>query len=156
MQIFVETLTSKAITLDVLGMIQTIINDAKTIEAEVIDAEDSNASVQEKAKSQVNKVEEEAKAVNTSRKLVACSPGFISESMTNMLFHCLRRPFQVHLCSRFRWPTSRSARAPVNVHDLLDLISFAIKGNKVSMGNSRLGYLPHCRQYYFHRHGLRS
>merc|ERR1719238_88002 len=58
----------------VMGMIQTIINDAKTMEAEVIRAEedaqkayedfvkDSNASVQEKTKSQVNKVEEKAKA----------------------------------------------------------------------------------------------
>ena len=45
MQIFVETLTSKAIALDVMGMIQTIINDAKTVEAEVVDAKDSNASV---------------------------------------------------------------------------------------------------------------
>ena len=71
MQIFVETLTSKAIAFDVMGMIQTIIKDAKTIEAEVVDAKDSNASVQEKTKSQVNKVEEEAKAVNTSCELVA-------------------------------------------------------------------------------------
>merc|ERR1719181_2256231 len=58
----------------VMGMIQTIINDAKTMEAEVIRAEvdaqkayedfvkDSNASVQEKTKTQVNKVEERAKA----------------------------------------------------------------------------------------------
>ena len=69
MQIFVETLTSKAIAFDVMGMIQTIIKDAKTIEAEVVDANDSNASVQDK--SQVNKVEEEAKAVNTSCELVA-------------------------------------------------------------------------------------
>merc|ERR1740127_53873 len=58
----------------VMGMIQTIINDAKTMEAEVIRAEedaqkayedfvkDSNASIQEKTKSQVNKVEEKAKA----------------------------------------------------------------------------------------------
>merc|ERR1719506_1370102 len=58
----------------VMGMIQTIINDAKTMESEVIRAEedaqkayedfvkDSNASVQEKTKSQVNKVEERAKA----------------------------------------------------------------------------------------------
>merc|ERR1719238_1986915 len=58
----------------VMGMIQTIINDAKTMEAEVIRAEedaqkayedfvkDSNASVQEKTKSQVNKTEERAKA----------------------------------------------------------------------------------------------
>jgi len=58
----------------VMGMIQTIINDAKTMESEVIRAEedaqksyedfikDSNASVQEKTKSQVNKVEEKAKA----------------------------------------------------------------------------------------------
>ena len=45
MQIFVATLTSKAIAFDVLGMIQTIINDAKTVEAEVVDAKDSNASV---------------------------------------------------------------------------------------------------------------
>lgn len=100
MQIFVEIFTGKAIALDVLGMFQTITNDAKTFEAEVIDAEDSNASVQEKTKPQVNKVKEEAKAVNTSRKLAACSFGFISESLTTMLFHCLRRPFQVHLCSR--------------------------------------------------------
>merc|ERR1719482_2666581 len=54
----------------VMGMIQTIINDAKTMEAEVIRAEedaqkayedfvkDSNASIQEKTKSQVNKTEE--------------------------------------------------------------------------------------------------
>ena len=69
MQIFVETLTSKAIAFDVMGVIQTIIKDAKTIEAEVVDAKDSNASVQDK--SQVNKVEEEAKAVNTSCELVA-------------------------------------------------------------------------------------
>jgi len=58
----------------VIGMITTIINDAKTMEAEVIRAEedaqkayedfvtDSNASIQEKTKSQVNKVEERAKA----------------------------------------------------------------------------------------------
>ena len=58
----------------VMGMIQTIIDDAKTMEAEVIRAEedaqkayedfvkDSNASVQQKTKSQVNKVEERAKA----------------------------------------------------------------------------------------------
>jgi DNA repair exonuclease SbcCD ATPase subunit len=58
----------------VMGMIQTIINDAKTMEAEVIRAEedaqkayedfvkDSNASVQEKTKSQTNKIEERAKA----------------------------------------------------------------------------------------------
>jgi hypothetical protein len=58
----------------VLGMIKTIINDAKTMEAEVIRAEedaqkayedfvkDSNASIQEKTKSQVNKTEERAKA----------------------------------------------------------------------------------------------
>jgi len=58
----------------VMGMIQTIINDAKTMEAEVIRAEedaqkayedfvkDSNASIQEKTKSQVNKTEERAKA----------------------------------------------------------------------------------------------
>jgi len=58
----------------VMGMIQTIINDAKTMEAEVIRAEedaqkayedfvkDSNASIQEKTKSQVNKDEERAKA----------------------------------------------------------------------------------------------
>merc|ERR1719238_1033203 len=58
----------------VMGMIQTIINDAKTMEAEVIRAEedaqkayedfvkDSNASVQQKTKSQANKVEEKAKA----------------------------------------------------------------------------------------------
>jgi len=58
----------------VIGMITTIINDAKTMEAEVIRAEedaqkayedfvkDSNASIQEKTKSQVNKVEEKAKA----------------------------------------------------------------------------------------------
>ena len=62
-------MTSKAIAFDVMGMIQTIIKDAKTIEAEVVDAKDSNASVQDK--SQVNKVEEEAKAVNTSCELVA-------------------------------------------------------------------------------------
>jgi len=58
----------------VMGMIQTIINDAKTMESEVIRAEedaqkayedfvkDSNASIQEKSKTQVNKVEEKAKA----------------------------------------------------------------------------------------------
>jgi len=58
----------------VMGMIQTIINDAKTMEAEVIRAEedaqkayedfvkDSNSSIQEKTKSQVNKTEERAKA----------------------------------------------------------------------------------------------
>jgi hypothetical protein len=58
----------------VMGMIQTIINDAKTMEAEVIRAEedaqkayedfvkDSNASIQEKTKTQVNKTEERAKA----------------------------------------------------------------------------------------------
>jgi len=58
----------------VMGMIQTIINDAKTMEAEVIRAEedaqkayedfvkDSNASIEEKTKSQINKVEERAKA----------------------------------------------------------------------------------------------
>jgi len=58
----------------VMGMIQTIINDAKTMEAEVIRAEedaqkayedfvkDSNASIQEKSKTQVNKTEERAKA----------------------------------------------------------------------------------------------
>jgi len=58
----------------VMGMIQTIINDAKTMEAEVIRAEedaqkayedfvkDSNASIQEKSKSQVNKTENRAKA----------------------------------------------------------------------------------------------
>jgi len=58
----------------VMGMIQTIINVAKTMEAEVIRAEedaqkayedfvkDSNASIQEKTKSQVNKDEERAKA----------------------------------------------------------------------------------------------
>jgi DNA repair exonuclease SbcCD ATPase subunit len=58
----------------VMGMIQTIINDAKTMESEIIRAEedaqkayedfvkDSNASVQQKTKSQVNKVEEKAKA----------------------------------------------------------------------------------------------
>merc|ERR550537_1808083 len=55
-------------------MIQTIINDAKTMEAEVIRAEedaqkayedfvkDSNSSIQQKTKTQVNKVEEKAKA----------------------------------------------------------------------------------------------
>jgi len=58
----------------VMGMIQTIINDAKTMESEVIRAEedaqkayedfvkDSNASIQQKTKSQVNKTEERAKA----------------------------------------------------------------------------------------------
>merc|ERR1740130_1254395 len=58
----------------VMGMIQTIIDDAKTMESEVIRAEedaqkayedfvkDSNASIQQKTKSQVNKVEEKAKA----------------------------------------------------------------------------------------------
>jgi hypothetical protein len=58
----------------VMGMIQTIINDAKTMESEVIRAEedsqkayedfvkDSNASIQEKTKSQINKSEENAKA----------------------------------------------------------------------------------------------
>merc|ERR1719329_573712 len=58
----------------VMGMIQTIINDAKTMESEVIRAEedaqkayedfvkDSNASIQQKTKTQVNKVEEKAKA----------------------------------------------------------------------------------------------
>jgi len=58
----------------VMGMMQTIINDAKTMEAEVIRAEedaqkayedfvkDSNASVQEKTKSMTNKIEERAKA----------------------------------------------------------------------------------------------
>merc|ERR1719238_251675 len=58
----------------VMGMMQTIINDAKTMESEVIRAEedaqkayedfvkDSNASVQEKTKSQTNKIEEKAKA----------------------------------------------------------------------------------------------
>jgi len=58
----------------VIGMIQTIINDAKTMEAEVIRAEedaqkayedfvkDSNASIQSKTKSQINKTEERAKA----------------------------------------------------------------------------------------------
>jgi len=58
----------------VMGMIQTIINDAKTMESEVIRAEedaqkayedfvkDSNSSIQQKTKSQVNKVEERAKA----------------------------------------------------------------------------------------------
>jgi DNA repair exonuclease SbcCD ATPase subunit len=58
----------------VMGMIQTIINDAKTMEAEVIRAEedaqkayedfvkDSNASIEEKTKTQVNKTEERAKA----------------------------------------------------------------------------------------------
>jgi len=58
----------------VMGMIQTIINDAKTMEAEVIRAEedsqkayedfvkDSNASIQQKTKSQINKSEERAKA----------------------------------------------------------------------------------------------
>ena len=59
-------------------MIQTIINDAKTMEAEVIRAEedaqkayedfvkDSNASIREKTKSQVNKTEERAKAEEIS------------------------------------------------------------------------------------------
>jgi len=58
----------------VMGMIQTIINDAKSMEAEVIRAEedaqkayedfvkDSNASIEEKTKTQVNKTEERAKA----------------------------------------------------------------------------------------------
>merc|ERR1711957_1116275 len=58
----------------VMGMIQTIIDDAKTMESEVIRAEedaqkayedfvkDSNASIQQKTKSQVNKDEERAKA----------------------------------------------------------------------------------------------
>jgi len=58
----------------VMGMIQTIINDAKTMESEVIRAEedaqkayedfvkDSNGSVQEKTKSMTNKIEERAKA----------------------------------------------------------------------------------------------
>merc|ERR1712160_57754 len=58
----------------VMGMIQTIIDDAKTMESEVIRAEedaqkayedfvkDSNASIQEKSKTQVNKVETKAKA----------------------------------------------------------------------------------------------
>merc|ERR1719446_907280 len=58
----------------VMGMIQTIINDAKSMEAEVIRAEedaqkayedfvkDSNASIQEKTKSMTNKIEERAKA----------------------------------------------------------------------------------------------
>lgn len=41
---------------------------------------------------------------------------FIKKAMTMMLL--LRRPFQAHLCSRVRWPTSRSARVPVNVHYL--------------------------------------
>ena len=74
MQIFVETLTSKAIAFDVMGMIQTIIKDAKTIEAEVVDANNYNASVQDT--SQVNKVEEEAKAVNTSTKIGGRRPWF--------------------------------------------------------------------------------
>ena len=55
-------------------MIPTIINDAKTMEAEVIRAEedvqkayedfmkDSNASIQEKTKSEFNKTEQRAKA----------------------------------------------------------------------------------------------
>merc|ERR1719443_1026474 len=48
-------------------MIQTIINDAKTMESEVIRAEEDaqkayEDSVQDKTKSQVNKVEEKAKA----------------------------------------------------------------------------------------------
>jgi len=58
----------------VMGMIQTIIDDAKTMESEVIRAEedaqkayedfvkDSNASIVQKTKSQINKVEERAKA----------------------------------------------------------------------------------------------
>jgi len=58
----------------VMGMMQTIIDDAKTMEAEVIRAEedaqkayedfvkDSNSSIIEKTKSQINKVEEKAKA----------------------------------------------------------------------------------------------
>ena len=58
----------------VMGMIQEIINDAKKMEAEALRAEeeaqaayeqfvkDSNASIQEKTKSQVNKTEEKAKA----------------------------------------------------------------------------------------------
>jgi len=58
----------------VMGMIQTIIDDAKTMEAEVIRAEedaqkayedfvkDSNASIIEKTKSQINKSENRAKA----------------------------------------------------------------------------------------------
>jgi len=58
----------------VMGMMQTIIDDAKTMESEVIRAEEdaqksyedltkeSNASIQEKTKSQINKVEEKAKA----------------------------------------------------------------------------------------------
>jgi len=58
----------------VMGMIQEIINDCKKLEADAIRAEeegqaayetfvaDSNSSIQEKTKSQVNKVEEKAKA----------------------------------------------------------------------------------------------
>jgi len=58
----------------VMGMIQEIINDAKKMEADVTRAEaeaqaayetlvaDTNASIEEKTKSQVNKVEEKAKA----------------------------------------------------------------------------------------------
>jgi len=58
----------------VMGMIQAIIDDAKTMESEVIRAEedaqkayedfvkDSNASIVQKTKSQINKVEERAKA----------------------------------------------------------------------------------------------
>ena len=45
--------------LTTVGMIQTIINDAKTIEDVV---KDSKAFVQEKTKSQVNKVKEKSKA----------------------------------------------------------------------------------------------
>lgn len=43
--VFVKTLTSEAIALDVMGMIQAIRNDAKTMQSEVIDAKDSNACV---------------------------------------------------------------------------------------------------------------
>merc|ERR1740117_1350609 len=58
----------------VMGMIQEIINDAKKMEADALRAEaeaqsayedlvaDTNASIEEKTKSQVNKVEERAKA----------------------------------------------------------------------------------------------
>jgi len=65
-----------------MGMIQEIINDAKKMEADATRAEaegqaayeelvkDTNASVEEKTKSQVNKVEESAKATENEQQAI--------------------------------------------------------------------------------------
>merc|ERR1712127_456950 len=66
----------------VMGMIQEIINDAKKMEADATRAEaegqaayeelvkDTNASIEEKTKSQVNKVEESAKATENEQQAI--------------------------------------------------------------------------------------